>query len=83
MGVEYLDENEKEQYNPYNLFLILILLILSKDVLRLIKLQYKKKKNVHKQTHKISAKRYKVLPMAEKQDIKGSKNESEGNRKKE
>lgn len=83
MGGEYLDEKEKEQYNPYNLFLILILLILSNDVLKIIKLQYEKNKNVHKKTHKISAKRYKVLPMAEKQDIKGSKNESEGNRKKE
>ena len=83
MGAEYQEENGKDLYNPYNLFLILILLILSKDVLKTIKQKYEKSKKVHKQKNKISAKRYRVLPMAERTDIKGKKSESEDNRIKE
>lgn len=82
MGEKYLDGKEKEEFNPYNLFLILILLILSNNALNLLKTQYKK---VHKhKKYKNSAKKYyKVLPEVEKQNIKGTKSRTEGTQKKE
>ncbi len=50
MAGKFLDGEEKakenDEFNPYNLFLILILLILSDDVLQMIKAQkLKSKKN--------------------------------------
>ncbi len=63
-GGEKTKENEK--FNPYNLFLILILLILSQDVLQMIKAQKLKiKKN--KAPNSPNRRVFNILPVHNKQ----------------
>lgn len=67
MGRRFSDEGESsknEEYNAYNLFLILILLILSQDVLQMLT----KKKNSAKKKTETNRRKLNILPIQEKKN---------------
>lgn len=73
MGGSFLGEEKK--YNPYSLFLILILLILSKDVLQIIIDQKLKNTENRIKKGKDEKKRLRLMPIAEKIEVIQTKRE--------